>query len=183
MLTSANEIWWNRPKQVSGANQNIFRSYGFFGIWTFVMKFLENSSIEILWIKTINQIVAWGERGAHKRAHLHTLTNYFKRFQLSLIPFFVYLVLLWKILKKCKIWVIKVQIRKKTQDLKMFWLVPETCFGLFYQISFEEVNIFTKSRFHTALLCVRCVERNFGEFGDSKVTCTTVQIIPLCPTN
>ena len=78
MLTSANEIWWNRPKQVSGANQNIFRSYGFFGIWTFVMKFLENSSIEILWIKTIIQIVAWGEWGAHTRAHLHTLTHNYK---------------------------------------------------------------------------------------------------------
>ena len=81
MLTSENEIWWNRPKQVSGANQYIFRSYGFFGIWTFVMKFLENSSIEILWIKTINQIVAWGVRGAHTRAHLHTLTHNYKQFQ------------------------------------------------------------------------------------------------------
>ncbi len=80
-LTSSNEIWWNRPKQVSGANQNIFRSYRFFGIWTFVMKFLENSSIEILWKKTINQIVAWGVRGAHTRAHLHTLTHNFKLFK------------------------------------------------------------------------------------------------------
>ena len=34
----------------------------------------------------------------------------------------------------------------------MFWLDPETCFGLFHQISFEEVNIFTKVRFHTALM-------------------------------
>ena len=40
MWTSANEIWWNRPKQVSGANQNIFRSYGFFGIWTFMTHIL-----------------------------------------------------------------------------------------------------------------------------------------------
>ena len=44
------------------------------------------------------------------------------------------------------------QIRKKPQDLKIFWLAPETCFGLFHQISFEEVNLFTKSRFYTALV-------------------------------
>ena len=39
-LTSSNEIWWNRPKQVSGANQNIFRSYGFYGISTFMTHIL-----------------------------------------------------------------------------------------------------------------------------------------------
>ena len=36
----------------------------------------------------------------------------------------------------------------------MYLLAPETCFGLFHQISFAEVNIFIKNRIQTALTFV-----------------------------
>ena len=71
---------WNLMKWAKTsfwANKNNFRSYVFFRICTFVINFLENSSIKILWINSINQTLAWGERG-HTCTYLHTITNYVK---------------------------------------------------------------------------------------------------------